>query len=270
MTERVRVAISGAVQGVGFRPFVYRLAAQLHVSGWVINSPQGVLLEAEAAHDQLETFLVHLQSDKPANAIIQRLDTEFLPANGYTCFEIRSSLSAGAKTALILPDIATCPDCLRELFDPADRRYLYPFINCTHCGPRFSIVERLPYDRPNTTMHDFCMCPACRAEYENPADRRFHAQPIACPDCGPQLALWDRRGSELATGHAALLRAADALRAGEIVALKGLGGFQLLVDARSEAAVAQLRLRKQRPDKPFAVLFPSLNAAKISLHRRSA
>jgi hydrogenase maturation protein HypF len=255
---RVRVLIQGAVQGVGFRPFIYRLAREMDVVGWVNNSAQGVTIEAEAAEETLQAFVAQIKAQKPVHAQIHRLNVEYLPAAGYTSFEIHHSEGAGAKSAVILPDLATCPDCLQELFDPADRRYRYPFTNCTNCGPRYSIITGVPYDRPNTTMRDFVMCEDCRAEYENPLDRRFHAQPIACPECGPQLALWNRTGDTLALRDEALTLAADAIRGGEIVALKGLGGFQLLVDARNHAAVRRLRERKHRPDKPLAVMYPTL------------
>lgn len=254
--ERRRIHIQGVVQGVGFRPFVYRLATELGIKGWVSNSAQGVWIDAEGT--DLSNFLQRLDADKPSHSIIQHFETEILHPNGYTHFEIRHSDSNGDKTALILPDLAICPECLQEIFDPTNRRYLYPFINCTHCGPRFSIIEALPYDRPNTTMRHFELCETCREEYENPLDRRFHAQPNACPQCGPHLELWDKWGNILNTHHDALLDAAKALRQGQIVAVKGLGGFHLTVDARNEKAVQTLRSRKHRPDKPFALLYPSL------------
>ncbi len=260
--ERQRVSVQGAVQGVGFRPFVYRLAHELSLSGWVVNSPQGAEIEVEASPQLLDTFLSRLQTELPPHAVIQHLDSQAIPARGDRSFEIRHSSASGAKTALILPDFAICPDCLREIHDPHDRHYHYPFTNCTHCGPRFSIIRALPYDRANTTMSGFVMCDACRAEYENPLDRRFHAQPTACPHCGPQLALWDRGGRTLDVRHDALLAAADALRRGQIVALKGLGGYQLLTDARNPEAVALLRQRKGRYEKPFAVMAASWTQAE--------
>ena len=259
---RLRVTIRGAVQGVGFRPFVFRLAEELELTGWVNNSAQGVFIEVEGRRDQLQSFLLRIPREKPPRAFIQSLESSWLDRVGYTKFEIRESVAAGAKTALILPDIATCPECLREIFDPANRRYRYPFTNCTHCGPRFSIIESLPYDRPNTTMNRFAMCEACRAEYEDPLDRRFHAQPNACPSCGPQLELWDRAGQVLFRRDGALKQAAHAIRRGEIVAVKGLGGFHLLVDARNEGAVCRLRELKHREEKPFALMMPSLAAAQ--------
>lgn len=258
MLERRHLTVQGVVQGVGFRPFVYRLASELGLDGWVVNSPQGVIIEVEAPPAQLDTFIMRLQNELPPHAAIQHLNWRNTPSIGENGFEIRHSDQNGAKTAFILPDLATCPDCLREIHDPADRHYRYPFTNCTHCGPRFSIIRALPYDRANTTMRDFVMCDACRAEYENPLDRRFHAQPNACPHCGPQLALWDRAGKTLEVRHDALLAAAEALRQGQIVALKGLGGFHLMVDARNPDAVTRLRARKHREEKPLAVMYPSL------------
>ncbi len=260
--QRLRLEIRGAVQGVGFRPFVYRLATELGLAGWVINDTQGVFIEVEGVQPALARFLERLPAEKPPRALIHTLDASWLDAIGYTGFAIRHSDERGIKTALVLPDVATCADCLAELFDPADRRHRYPFTNCTNCGPRFSIIEALPYDRPNTTMRRFAMCPACRAEYENPLDRRFHAQPNACPSCGPRLALWTVTGEAIAEGDDALRGAADALRAGRIVAVKGLGGFHLMVDARHTETIARLRERKPRRDKPFAIMARDLGQAR--------
>jgi hydrogenase maturation protein HypF len=260
-TERLKAVVRGAVQGVGFRPFVYRLATGLGLKGWVLNSSQGVFLEVEGSSANLRKFLLRLETEKPPRSIIQSLESSFLDAIGYETFEIRYSDDAGAKTVLILPDIAPCADCLREMTDPADRRHRYPFINCTNCGPRYSIIEALPYDRAHTSMKAFTMCPACDREYHDPLDRRFHAQPNACPDCGPQLEWWDAQGNVLAARDEALLAAAEKIRAGEIVALKGVGGFQLLADARNEAAVRRLRERKHREEKPFAVMHPNAESA---------
>jgi len=248
------------VQGVGFRPFVWRLAAELRLAGWVLNSARGVFIEAEGPEPALREFLRRLETEKPAHAFLHSVESLWLDPAGYEGFEIRHSESEAAPTALVLPDLATCRDCLRDILDPANRRYQYPFTNCVNCGPRFSILLALPYDRPNTTLRDFALCPECRAEYENPADRQFHAQPTCCPRCGPRLALWDAAGATRARDHEALLLAAEALRRGEILALKGLGGFQLLADARDEAAVRRLRQRKRREEKPFALLFPTLEA----------
>jgi hydrogenase maturation protein HypF len=260
--QRARIAIQGAVQGVGFRPFVYRLATSLGLNGWVSNSSHGVLIEVEGDEATLREFLVRLPKERPPRSFIQSFEPTFLDPAGFDAFEIRQSLDSGAPSALVLPDIALCDDCRRELFDPADRRYRYPFINCTNCGPRFSIIEGLPYDRPSTTMRAFAMCDACRAEYENPLDRRFHAQPNACPECGPQVALWGRDGEVLAARDAALRQATDAIREGRAVAVKGLGGFHLVVDARSDAAVRELRARKAREEKPLALMYPSLDTVR--------
>jgi hydrogenase maturation protein HypF len=254
----MQVTIRGAVQGVGFRPFVYRLASDMRLTGRVLNSPQGVFIEVEGARERLETFLFRLEREKPASSSIQSLEFSFLDAVGFAGFTIQSSITDGNRSALILPDIATCTACLAEIMDPGDRRYRYPFTNCTHCGPRFSIVESLPYDRPNTSMKSFQMCPECLEEYENPLDRRFHAQPNACPACGPVLELWDASGDALARSHDALLQAADAIRRGGIVAVKGIGGFHLFADAGNDAAVKDLRRRKHREEKPFALMYPSL------------
>jgi hydrogenase maturation protein HypF len=262
--ERIRlhVEVTGAVQGVGFRPFVYRLANELGLAGWVINSPQGATIEIEGNGDPISAFLRRLPDEKPRPCVLHSITPTFLPLAGYTSFEVRDSSAAGPKTAVILPDLATCADCLREIFDPKNRRFRYPFTNCTNCGPRYSIIEELPYDRPRTTMKRFPMCNACRGEYENPADRRFHAQPNACPHCGPHLELWDTNGVVLATHDEALRAAADALRRGDIVAAKGLGGFHLLVDARNQEAVLRLRRRKFREEKPFGLMYPDLDSIR--------
>jgi len=248
------------VQGVGFRPFVYNLARRLGVRGWVLNHSGGVDIEAEAAPETLTAFLAALRAEAPPLARIASLEATPIPSNGYTTFEIRHSEAQEGRFVLISPDVATCPDCLRELFDPADRRYRYPFINCTNCGPRFTIITDIPYDRPYTTMRVFPLCDACRAEYENPADRRFHAQPNACPECGPHLTLL-AQGAATAAG--ALADAVERLLKGEIVAVKGLGGFQLACDATAAEAVQRLRERKHRPHKPFAVMVASLEEARL-------
>jgi len=261
--HRLCVEIHGAVQGVGFRPFVFRLATELRLAGWVINDTAGVFIEVEGTGPALAEFLRRLPAEQPPQARIQSLDAAWRTPAGYAGFEIRHSASQGRKTAPVLPDIAACPDCLREVFDAADRRHGYPFTNCTNCGPRFSIIQALPYDRPNTTMRRFFMCPACQAEYDSPTDRRFHAQPNACPVCGPRLALIDGRSTdEGAPVRDHLLAAADALRAGQIVAVKGLGGFHLMVDAGNAAAVERLRRGKPRRDKPLALMARDLDAAR--------
>ncbi len=259
--ERLKVWIRGAVQGVGFRPFVYRLATELQLAGWVNNSASGVVIEVEGPSSVLTEFRVRLERERPPRAVIQGIESARLDAADYRGFEIRAS-EDGDKSVLVLPDIATCPDCLADIRDPANRRYRYPFTNCTNCGPRFSIIQALPYDRPRTTMAGFAMCPACRAEYEDPTDRRFHAQPNACPLCGPRLALWQRGGAVIATGDEALRETCSRIRAGQTVALKGLGGFHLAVDARNGDAVRRLREAKAREEKPFALMFPSLDQVR--------
>lgn len=256
--RRLRLSVRGVVQGVGYRPFVFRLANDLGLTGWVNNSPAGVNIEVEGEPERLHQFQHRLATEKPAHSRIQALEADWLEAAGYATFEIRASSVTGASTALVLPDIATCPHCLREVFDPANRRFHYPFTNCTHCGPRFSILNALPYDRANTSMRGFKMCPQCQAEYDDPGDRRFHAQPNACPVCGPRLEFWSADGEVTFGAYEALLAAAQALRRGKIVAVKGIGGFHLLVDARNEAVVRRLRQRKQRAEKPFALMFPSV------------
>lgn len=270
---RLKLDIHGTVQGVGFRPFVFRLASELGLKGWVRNDPAGVTIEVEGTRARLDDFVARLSREKPALATFHALEIAWLDPAGFDAFEIRPSGETGARQALILPDIATCADCAREIRDPSDRRHRYPFTNCTHCGPRFSIIESLPYDRPRTAMKDFAMCPDCAREYANPADRRFHAQPIACPRCGPQLELWNADGHTLAVRDEALRQAEERIAHGEIVALKGLGGFQLIVDARNEQAVRRLRGRKRREEKPFAVMFPDWSslekeAALAPLHRQ--
>jgi len=262
VTARARLIVRGAVQGVGFRPFVHRLAASAGLCGWVLNSNEGVFIEVEGERPAVDDFLVRLERERPPRAAVHSLETTFLDPAGYEGFEIRHSDENGPATTIVMADIATCSDCLADISDPADRRHRYPFTNCTNCGPRFSIIEALPYDRPHTSMRGFVMCADCRREYEDPLDRRFHAQPNACPACGPRLTLWDARGATVATGDAALVTAAAAVRAGRIVAVKGLGGFHLVTLATDEAAVARLRARKHREEKPLALMYPSLDAAR--------
>ncbi|HDZ59115.1 MAG TPA: carbamoyltransferase HypF, partial [Ignavibacteriales bacterium] len=261
-TARIHIAIGGAVQGVGFRPFVYRTATNLGLTGFVLNNSLGVFIEAEGEESLLKIFLKNIEEEKPPLSVITSLEHSFLDPAGYDKFEIKESEMNDEVAAFILPDIAVCDDCLKEMLDPNDRRYLYPFINCTNCGPRFSIIESLPYDRPNTSMKNFEMCDDCRKEYEDPVNRRFHAQPVACPKCGPHLSLWDENGNTLAEKEDALLHTAELIRNGKIVALKGLGGFQLIVDASNDDAVKRLRERKHREEKPFALMFPGLNSIR--------
>lgn len=256
--KRLRLTIRGAVQGVGFRPFIYRLAKELNLHGYVGNTSQGVIVDVEQSQEALSLFLKRLPLELPPRAFIQSMESSYLDTVQYQSFDIRVSDDAGSKSALVLPDIATCPKCLKDIFDLSNRRYLYPFTNCTNCGPRYSIIESLPYDRAHTTMKRFVMCELCRHEYEDPADRRFHAQPNACPVCGPHLELWDSDGHKLTERHEALLAAGKAIREGQILAVKGLGGFHLMVDAEDEKVVQRLRQRKGRVGKPLAVMYPDL------------
>ncbi len=251
-TQRRRITIEGIVQGVGFRPFVFQIARKWGISGWVRNDSRGVTVEAEGPLQKLAGFLWSLRSDIPPLASISRFELTEIPVSGESGFAILASAAGSEQGAQVAPDSTVCPDCLAELFDPADRRYRYPFINCTNCGPRYSIVTGVPYDRPLTTMAPFAMCPACRAEYDDPASRRFHAQPNACPQCGPKLQLRDASGRPLAGDP--LATTAELLQAGRIVAIKGLGGYHLAVDAGNDGAVAELRRRKARDEKPFALM----------------
>src|SRR5215217_7059717 len=256
---RARVRVEGIVQGVGFRPFVHALAGRLGLAGLVGNDAGGVFVEVEGAAETVERFLEALAAEAPPLAVIERVTATPLEPTGAAGFAIAPSLAGGDRQTLVSPDTATCADCLRELADPADRRFRYPFINCTNCGPRFTIVRDVPYDRPATTMASFEMCADCAREYGDPADRRFHAQPVCCPACGPSLALLDRRG--VAAGGDPLAGAAARLRDGG-VAVKGLGGYHLAADAASEPAVAALRARKHREDKPFAVMVADVASAR--------
>jgi hydrogenase maturation protein HypF len=264
---RRRFEVSGLVQGVGFRPFVYVTAAGLGLTGSVANTADGVLVEAEGDAEAVRALGRRLRTDAPPLAVVTDVSESELPTRGGTDFTIGASFPDYRARTLASPDVATCDDCLRELRDPADRRYRHPFITCTNCGPRFTIITGLPYDRAATTMSGFTMCAACRAEYDDPADRRFHAQPIACPDCGPTLSLLvtdrDNDPNRLVAGGANALREArEMLAAGRIVAVKGLGGYHLACDARNEAAVAELRRRKRRGDKPFAVMVADIDVAR--------
>jgi hydrogenase maturation protein HypF len=249
--------VRGTVQGVGFRPFVYRLAREEGLVGFVLNDEQGVLLEVEGEETAVARFMARLAGEPPPLAVIEAVDRSIVPGIGEGDFRIVESVAGGEPDAPVAPDSALCDDCLRELVDPADRRYRYPFINCTNCGPRFTIVRGVPYDRPQTTMAPFAMCPACEREYHDPGDRRFHAQPNACPVCGPRVWIHgrDRSGDPIAD-------LARLLRQGAIAAIKGIGGFHLGCDAFNEQAVATLRARKHRDDKPFALMVESAAAAR--------
>ncbi len=267
--RRARVRVNGTVQGVGFRPYVYRLAGELALGGFVLNDAHGVLIEIEGSTAAVVRFLERLPSEAPPLAVLEQVVVSDQAPSGGQGFTIVASVAGEVPDAPVTPDSATCGDCLRELFDPADRRFRYPFINCTNCGPRFTIVRGVPYDRPLTTMAGFTMCAECRAEYEDPGDRRFHAQPNGCPACGPSLSLFGADARPLAGDP--LESAAAALRAGAIVAIKGIGGYHLACLAADERAVAALRARKHREDKPFALMPPSPAAAEalISLDRQA-
>ncbi len=254
---RLKLTVRGMVQGVGFRPFVHRMAHELCLTGYVKNTPEGVEIEIEGGRDKIDLFVLALRKQAPPLAKIFSIDQDLLKPNGGDDFSIVESESRGAKTGGILPDMGTCADCLADIRDPDNRRYRYPFTNCTNCGPRYTIIETLPYDRPNTTMARFAMCPACRREYDDPLSRRFHAQPNACPECGPRLAWNLADGRRVAAGEDALAACEKMIRDGGIVAMKGLGGFHLMCDARNDAAVRRMRERKERNAKPFAILFPA-------------
>jgi hydrogenase maturation protein HypF len=261
--RRLAVTTWGTVQGVGFRPFVYAAATSRGLSGWVRNGADAVRIEVQGQHEELQSFLRALGSPPPATRV-DRLETMEIPTQVATGFWILDSAHDGVTRPTLAADQAICRDCVAEMDDPRERRYQYPFINCTQCGPRYSIVEALPYDRPSTSMKAFALCDACAREYTDPGDRRFHAQPIACPACGPRVRAVAADGRLLAEGARAVADAAQALLRGDVVALQGLGGFQLLVDATSRDAIRRLRERKRREEKPFAVMVPSLDAARRS------
>ncbi|HWF35666.1 MAG TPA: carbamoyltransferase HypF [Solirubrobacteraceae bacterium] len=262
--RRASVRVEGTVQGVGFRPYVYRLAGELGLDGFVLNDSRGVLIEIEGVPEGVEEFLARLAAEAPPLARVEHVRAEDREPTGAAGFSIRESPRDGVPDSPVTPDSATCADCLAELFDPADRRFRYPFTNCTNCGPRFTIVRGVPYDRPYTTMSGFAMCERCQAEYDDPGDRRFHAQPNACPECGPSVALVDAAGATVALGGArdAIAALAAELRAGRTAAIKGIGGFHLACRADDEEAVALLRARKHREDKPFALMPANLEAAR--------
>jgi hydrogenase maturation protein HypF len=261
---RKKIIISGRVQGVGFRPFVYNLAHSMKLAGLVGNNSQGVFIEAEGEADLVADFVERLPNEIPPLATIAEMAVEDMPPLGITEFTIKLSKAGGVQKTEVSPDVATCQDCLRESLDPEDRRFGYPFTNCTNCGPRYSIIQGVPYDRPKTTMSDFIMCPDCQAEYDDPLDRRFHAQPNACPVCGPHLSLADPEGNRLAGDPIAVL--AERLQAGDIAGIKGLGGFHLAVRADLEESVAKLRQRKGREAKPFALMVGTIEEAEKLVH----
>ncbi len=255
------ISVRGIVQGVGFRPFVYSLATKHNLKGWVYNTSEDVKIEVEGVAAAIEQFQRELQTKAPPLAHIEGVTINYHPPLGYKNFEIRHSQAVEGKYQLISPDVATCQPCLSELLDPEDRRYRYPFTNCTNCGPRFTIIEDMPYDRPKTTMRYFQMCPQCQAEYDNPLDRRFHAQPNACPKCGPQVKLVDNQGTQVTKSNP-IAAASQFLKEGKIVAIKGLGGFLLACDATNDTVVKTLRQRKKRSSKPFAIMVTDIGEAK--------
>ncbi|WP_263832776.1 carbamoyltransferase HypF [Sulfurospirillum oryzae] len=260
--SRLSYHIEGIVQGVGFRPFVYTIASRYTLHGFVLNNPKGVLIEVEGFQESLDAFEQALFKELPPLARIDFWQKNILTCKDDLSFEIRHSDEASTKSSLVLPDMSICDDCLKELHDPTNRRYHYFFTNCTNCGPRYSIIKTVPYDRPYTSMQPFVMCEACQSEYTNPLNRRYHAQPISCSKCGPTLFLRSINGELLGTNEEAIVKLADLINAGHIVALKGMGGFHLICDATSDAVVAHLRERKHRPSKPFAVMFKNLEAIK--------
>ncbi|HEY9128209.1 MAG TPA: acylphosphatase, partial [Sulfurovum sp.] len=257
-----KLAISGVVQGVGFRPFIYQLALRHNLNGYIVNNTSGVDVEVEGSEDSILLFMDALKNELPPLARIDSLESLPGEYKGYSSFQIQHSETLDSKSALVSPDIAICNNCLKEMNDPNNRRYNYPFINCTDCGPRYSIMKTLPYDRPHTSMQRFDMCKTCYNEYSDALDRRFHAQPISCHECGPKLILRSTDGKELANDKDALTLTADAIKQGHIVAVKGLGGFHLICDATNSKAVEKLRQRKGRLVKPFAVMFPDIDMLK--------
>ena len=280
--QNARIHITGIVQGVGFRPFVYNLAQRLQLLGWVRNTSAGVDIEVDGRPENLAIFIQALKTDAPPLARVDQVSTVLGKPNGFTTFEIVHSEPVPQAFQPISPDVSICPDCLEELFDPNNRRYRYPFINCTNCGPRFTIITDIPYDRPNTTMADFPLCPDCAREYNNPADRRFHAQPVACPECGPHIWLeYPEHGKTIVNGDAldrtspqdealqlpsndeAILESQRMLANGRVLAVKGLGGFHLACDATNREAVLELRRRKLRVDKPFALMMPDIETVEL-------
>ena len=260
-----RLHITGIVQGVGFRPTVFNLAQKHALTGWVLNSAHGVEIELRGEENDLQAFIAELRQNPPPLAVIDSFTVEDAPAENFEGFHIHHSEDDASDFLPVSPDLNICPDCRRELFDPANRRFRYPFINCTNCGPRFSIVTGIPYDRPNTSMADFPLCPDCAGEYQDPANRRFHAQPIACPVCGPQV-WYEEDGKRLAEREDAIQSARNALTEGKILAVKGLGGFHLVCDAKNPQTIEKLRLRKRRSGKPFALM--AFDVESIRLYAR--
>ena len=263
-----RILVNGIVQGVGFRPFIYNLAIRYQLVGWVRNTSSGVEIEVSGPSHQLENFLTSIKEEAPPLSRIESLEHEAIQRDGFEDFQIHGSHAVEGDYQPISPDVSICADCLQEMLTPADFRYRYPFINCTNCGPRFTIIKDIPYDRPETTMADFNLCPKCKEEYQDPLNRRFHAQPVACPECGPEI--WIEKSSQantkLAERDQALLVTQQLLSEGKIAAIKGLGGFHLACDAENPAAISDLRKRKNRPAKPLAVMMPDLVTIKKYCH----
>ncbi|MCJ7766485.1 MAG: acylphosphatase, partial [Thiovulaceae bacterium] len=260
-SKRIRISVTGIVQGVGFRPFVYQLAQRLALSGFVHNDAEGLMIETEGDPGTLASFLASLETTPPPLSRIDSLYHEEIYTTGEEGFTIRSSDKGEAKT-MVSPDMAICDACAAEMRDTTNRRYNYPFINCTDCGPRYTIIRALPYDRSQTSMAPFTMCKACRSEYTDPGDRRYHAQPVSCYECGPTLSLLSLDGSVCAEENEAINRTCQLILQGKTVAVKGIGGFHLICDASNEEAVAALRRKKQRPSKPLAVMFKDLESLK--------
>ena len=257
--------VKGVVQGVGFRPFLYRLAQEYHIVGTVQNDAHGVLLDAQGNNADLDNFILAIEKETPPLARITHISYEEREQDDFDSFQIIKSSNDIERSVLISPDVATCDDCLHEIFNEDDRRYRYPFTNCTNCGPRYTITADIPYDRPNTTMASFKMCPDCQREYDDPNNRRFHAQPNACPICGPAVSLHDARGEVISTAEP-IARAVEFLKNGEILAIKGLGGFHLAADALNENAVVKLRQRKHREEKPLAIMAPDIATIEKIAH----
>ena len=272
MIDALDIHVKGIVQGVGFRPFVYKLAKKYLINGWVLNAVDGVHIRAEGESEHVDGFIMELSENAPAAAQVTEIEMREVPIEPFDTFEIRFSEDDSAETTFVSPDLATCDQCTGELFNASDRRFRYPFINCTNCGPRFTIIERLPYDRPSTSMSKFAMCAACDLEYTTPTDRRFHAQPNACFECGPHVSWSEDAGKSVEWGltrvesDAIFARAVKLLREGGIIAVKGLGGFHLACDANNADAVAKLRERKHRFGKAFAVMVEDAEAAKAYCH----
>lgn len=259
---RLKITITGLVQGVGFRPFIYNLATKLKLNGFIKNTSSGVVIDIEGAKKSLDLFLEKLEIEKPINSKIHTLKKEFADPAHYKNFNIKNSYDIDTINAFISPDLSVCNECVSEMFDKSNKRYLYPFTSCINCGPRFSIIERIPYNRKNTSMKDFKMCKSCEEEYHNPKNRRFHSEINTCSECGPEVTLWDKNGKVLFKKEDSILKTVELIKDGKILAAKGLGGFHLIVDAKNSEAISELRKRKNRKEKPLALMFPSIDAVE--------